>query len=405
MRIVYLHQHFNTPAMAGGTRSYEIGRRLVRAGHDVQMITAWREPTERRGWFSTVEEGIHVHWLPIRYANSMSFWRRIAAFVSFAWHATRKASSLDADVIFATSTPLTIAAPAMIASRKQGVPFVFEVRDMWPDVPIAFGIIRNPLMISATRWFERLTYSRANSIIALAPGMRKDIIAKNVPAEKVAVVPNGCDLDLAETGTDVRTRHAWLGNRKLVIYAGAIGMANSVTYLVHLAARVSEVDPEIRFVVFGEGSEREAVSNLAAEKSVLHKTLFLFGPAAKKDLAPWLKAADLHVALMKGPKVYLKDAVNNKFFDALAFGKPVANNFDGWQTEIAEEADIGVALDPVDHDTAARQLVAALQDDAWLAGASRRARELAKTRFNRDLLARQVEAILVRAARQSGPSG
>src|SRR5699024_5606020 len=111
MKIIYLHQYFNTPDMAGGTRSYEMARRLVAWGHEVHMVTSWREPTDKHGWFTSVEAGIQVHWLPLPYGNYMGYRERIQAFLLFAWKAARKAASIPADVIFATSTPLTIAIP------------------------------------------------------------------------------------------------------------------------------------------------------------------------------------------------------------------------------------------------------------------------------------------------------
>jgi thioesterase domain-containing protein len=109
MKITYLHQYFNTPSMSGGTRSYEMAKRLVAKGHEVNMITSWREDDGRKGWFETEEAGIRVHWLPVPYSNKMGFRERINAFIRFAFGAARKAASLPADLVFATSTPLTIA--------------------------------------------------------------------------------------------------------------------------------------------------------------------------------------------------------------------------------------------------------------------------------------------------------
>ena len=138
MRILYLHQYFNTPDMTGGTRSYEMALRLVRAGHEVHMITSERTPgIDRRGWRVEDVHGITVHWLPVRYSNRMTFARRLVAFAEFAWGAGRRAASLDTDLVFATSTPLTIALPGVYAARHHRIPMVLEVRDLWPTVPIA----------------------------------------------------------------------------------------------------------------------------------------------------------------------------------------------------------------------------------------------------------------------------
>jgi glycosyltransferase involved in cell wall biosynthesis len=268
---------------------------------------------------------------------------------------------------------------------------------MWPDVPIAIGAIRNPILVWLARWLERMTYRRAAYVVALAPGMREDIIAKGVPAEKITVIPNGCDLDVfasSDRGGSPRTDFAWLGDRKMLIFAGTLGLVNGVDYLVRLAHQVARLDPEIRFVVIGGGREKDAIRSLAGREGVLDRNFFMIEPMPKRELARWLSAADMAVALFTGPRAVWKDAVQNKFFDALAAGKPISNNFDGWQSRIATEADVGLILNPEDTVIAAQALVGALHDETWLAGVPGRARILAEGRFNRDQLAVQLEHVL-----------
>jgi UDP-N-acetylglucosamine:LPS N-acetylglucosamine transferase len=160
MKVIYLHQYFNTPKMSGGTRSYEMARRLVAAGHEVHMVTTWRTETAHDDWFHTTESGIQVHWLPVSYSNSKTYTQRIRAVLSFAIQACRKAVDLKGDLIFATSTPLTIAIPGIYASWRNRLPMVFEVRDLWPELPIAVGALRSPVLKWLARKFERFTYRR-----------------------------------------------------------------------------------------------------------------------------------------------------------------------------------------------------------------------------------------------------
>jgi glycosyltransferase involved in cell wall biosynthesis len=327
----------------------------------------------------------------------MGFARRLLAFCRFAGLATFRATRMNGDVIFATSTPLTIAIPALLASWIRGIPFVFEVRDMWPDVPIAMGTIRNPILVWLSRRLELLTYRRAAYVVALAPGMREDIIAKGVASEKVGVIPNGCDIDVfspAPADKSHREEFAWLGSRKLVLYAGAIGLVNGVDYFVDLAREVRLSDPDIRFVVVGGGREAEVVKDRAARAEVLGQNFFMFPAVSKRKLGRWLHDANLVCALIRGPRVLWKDAVQNKFFDALAAEKPIACNFDGWQSRLALEANVGITLSPTDIQAAAQQLTAALRDGEWLDGVPLRAREIAKGRFNRDRLAVELEQAL-----------
>ncbi|MFO0961578.1 MAG: glycosyltransferase family 4 protein [Phycisphaerales bacterium] len=403
MHIVYLHQYFVTPSMPDGTRSYEMARRLVAAGHRVSMVASYRYPTDRTGWYTTNEDGIEVHWLPVPYSNKMSFMQRIGAFLRFALGAARKAATLKGDVVFATSTPLTIAIPGAWASWRMGVPMVFEVRDMWPDVPIAMGILRNPVLVKLARMLESFAYRRARHIVALAPGMRDDIVAKGVPASKITVIPNGCDNSIfggaADPAHSPRRKHAWLGDRPMVIYPGAVGRVNGVGYLVEVAKACQTIDPEVRFVIIGGGGEWETVREHARQAGVLDRSFFMLPAMPKNELAHWVIDSDLLMCLI-GPKSVSKDAVQNKFFDAMAAGKPTGNNFEGFQTRIAAEHDIGIVMDD-DPAKGAQLLCSKLRDRAWLAGAAERSRRLAAGEFSRDALAAKLRRVLEETVAQS----
>ena len=196
MKILYLPQYCTTPAMSGGTRSYEMAKRLVAAGHEVHVITTWRGASERRDWWVEDIDGIQVHWLPVPYSNAMGFARRLKAFFHFAARSARRAVTIGGDVVFATSTPLTIALPAVAAARKLKRPMVFEVRDLWPLLPIAIGALRSPVTIALARWLERFAYRNADRIVALSPGMAEGVVATGYDPARVHVIPNSCDLDL-----------------------------------------------------------------------------------------------------------------------------------------------------------------------------------------------------------------
>src|SRR5690554_1131687 len=168
MKIIYLHQYFNTPQMSGGTRSYEMARRMVAAGHEVHMLTSYRDSDAlERGWFHSEESGIQVHWYPVPYSNHMGFMQRVKAFLAFALAARKKAIELEGDIIFATSTLLTIALPAVAASRKKKVPLVVEVRDLWPEMPIAMGAIKSPVLRYLAHKLARWAYRNSAAVVAL----------------------------------------------------------------------------------------------------------------------------------------------------------------------------------------------------------------------------------------------
>lgn len=361
------------------------------------MITSNREVSSHSTWYTTNEEGIEVHWLPIAYSNQMSYPKRISAFLRFAILSACRAASIRGDVVFATSTPLTVAIPGLYTSWKRSIPMVFEVRDMWPAVPIAIGAIRNPLIIWCTQILERTAYRRSAHIVALAPGMKDDIVATGIPVEKVTVIPNGCDLDIFRQSSAIlnpRMKHDWLVDRKLVVFTGTIGKVNGVSYLARVAACVKAIDPEIRFVVVGDGADAPNVRSVALQCGVLDSTFYMFPSQPKRDAAQWVRSADLVMCLFTGPRVIWKDAVQNKFFDAVAAGKPTASNFEGFQSLLALKHKIGVILDPNNYEMAARQLVQTLNNVDWLQEVASRSKALAEGEFSRNGLVNRLLTVL-----------
>ncbi len=404
MKIVYIHQYFRTPTEPGSIRSYEMARRFVEWGHEVDLITTGPQATG--GWRVSDEAGVRVHWLPIPYSNTTNIRERIGSFFRFAYGAARKASTLEADVIFATSTPLTVALPAVWASKRQKAPMVFEVRDLWPEIPIAMGVLKGKGVITAARWLERFAYRNAAHVIALSPGMKEGVVRTGYPAERVHVVPNAADLELFDVprgaGQAFRRRHDWLGDRPLVVYAGTLGQVNGVGYLARLAEAVYKNAPDIRFLVVGRGQEVDKLGALATELGVLDKNFFMHDKVAKNELPEILSAADLATSLVVDIRE-LWDNSANKFFDGLASGTAFAVNHGGWQADLLERHEAGIALHPHDFGEAKAKLITFLRDRARVESAGHNARRLAETSFARETLSRQLEQVLVSTQTSATP--
>jgi glycosyltransferase involved in cell wall biosynthesis len=399
MRIVYLHQYFNTPLMAGSTRSYDVASRLVHRGHSVDVVTSLRDGTAARSWRTTDEGGINVHWLPVPYSNEMDYRDRMRAFLRFAYRSAWKASSIGGDVVFATSTPLTIAIPAVFAARRNRIPMVFEVRDLWPTVPIALGALRSPLSRWLAQQLERFAYRNATQVIALSPGMAEGVKRAGYPEERITVIPNASDLDLfwREPGrtSSFRRKHPELGAGPIVLYAGTLGTVNGVEYFVELAAVTLEVAPMVRFVIIGTGRERERIVARALETGVLNENLFVYAPMPKEALAEAFSAAAVTTSLFID-LCELEANSANKFFDGLAAGAPVAINYGGWQADLLEETNAGIRLSR-DAQIASQQILHLLSDPALLSSMGCNARRLAEERFSSDQLGRGVEGVLTAA--------
>jgi len=388
----------------GGIRSYEMARRLVAWGHEVHMVTSDQTGTQSDRWRETNEDGIHVHWLRVEYNNSMGFSRRILAFLKFAILSARKAKSIDGDVVFATSTPLTIALPAVWAAKRRNRPMVFEVRDLWPEIPIAIGAIKSKPMIAAAKWLERFAYRNSAAVVALSPGMRDGVVAAGYPAEKVVIIPNAADLDFfavpEESAQHFRSQFDWLQDRPLVVYSGTFGFMNGVPYLARLAAEVRKLNPDIRFLAIGSGREHDRIIDTATKLGVLNETFFVLDRVKKADMPSIYRAANLVTSLFINlPEMQANSA--NKFFDGLAAGTPIAINYGGWHAELLEQTGAGIHLPPEDYAAAAAKLVSHLSDPQWLEQAGRRSRQLAEERFARDDLTRKLEATLLAACNQA----
>lgn len=384
--------------MSGGTRSYEMARRMVSAGHEVHMVTSIRESVSgHKSWFETEESGIHIHWYPVPYSNHMSYLKRIGAFLSFANAARSKAVELDGDLIFATSTPLTIALPAVPAAQKNKIPMVFEVRDLWPEMPIAMGALNNPLLRIAARWLERWAYRNSAAIVALSPGMKDGVVATGYPENRVAVVPNSSDnREFLYNATDAlrfRSQRHWLGDKPLLVYTGTFGKVNGVDYMVDLAVALLKRASDVQILLVGDGAERDRIKQLAEQAGVLGKNLFIENPLPKKDIPALLSASTMASALFIDlPEMRPNSA--NKFFDALASGTPVLLNYGGWMHDLVTTHACGLAMWQKPVEDVAAELDAKIHDQDWLENTGNAARNLAETSFDRDVLAAQLITVL-----------
>lgn len=404
MRIVYLHQYFNVPSDSGGTRSYEFARRMVGRGHEVHVLTSDRQGLQSQSiWTQREVAGIYVHRIGVPYDNNMSFYRRIWAFIVFALRAARRSRAVNPDVIFATSTPLTIFIPAYFASLFRRTPIVFEIRDSWPTVPIELGYLRNPFLIGLARLLERFAYCRARHIIALSPGMADDARRHGARKKPITVIPNSADIDLftvpSSVGKTWRSKNDIPADALLVVYTGTFGRANGVDYLVDLASEVAKQLPNVVFALIGGGSEKKDVTAKAKAANLLGSTVRILPTVAKNEVPSVLSAATVSTSIVTNNRVMENNSAN-KFFDSLAAGRPIAINHGGWQADLIQKHKLGVVLNAGSIERDSAVLVSLLSDQEKLAQSSRNAHELAGESFARDALATELIEILEAVGRK-----
>lgn len=394
-RLIYLHQYFTPPNAPGGTRSWEFCCRLIRDGWEVEVICADSNIGENFDKALNMlpekdRKRLLINIIPQKYNNEMGYIQRIISFAKFSVFAVvRLLTAKKSDLVFATSTPLTIVIPALINKLIFRVPYIFEVRDLWPEMPIAVGALRSPALIYLASKLEMLAYKNAEHIIALSPGMKDGISKLGISDSKVTVIPNSCDNSRfrvdSSLGKEFLEAHPSLKTGPLVVYAGTFGYLNNVSYLAHIAKHFLELLPGTNFLAVGQGGDKENVYTTANDLGVLGRNFHIWDSIPKQDIPKLLSACTVATSLFR-PLPEMEKNSANKFFDALAAGCPVVINYGGWQKNILEKNATGISLDSENYKQAALDLFDFLNDRERLELAQSAARKIADTEFDRDFL-------------------
>ncbi|MEN6574794.1 MAG: glycosyltransferase family 4 protein [Phycisphaerales bacterium] len=411
MRILYIHQYFASRKGRTGTRSYEFGRYLAGKGHEVTMITSGvanaefpLDPNGKDREYSV--DGIRVLSVAGGYndphmGTTMGGCRRMLKFCGF-WQAAVRAGKkrMPPNVVFATHTPLTVGLAGAALGRHFGVPFVFEVRDLWPQALVNVGALRNPVVIQLMKWTARHIYRAADHIIALSPGMKQGIVESGIEDEKVTVIPNASDLDLFRPDLDgaAARERLGLGERFAGIYFGAMGLANGLEYVVEAAKILAErKEDRIVLVLHGDGGARSKLESLAKGYG-LTNVVFSDLVADKGQVARIVAGCDVCLTIYRAAKE--QSWSPNKMFDALAAGRPVLINVGGWLGETIEQNECGLSLDPARPEALADALVKLSREPDLCKRMGANARALAERQFDRNLLAGCLEEVLAEASQR-----
>lgn len=404
MRILLIHQFFLEKDDGGGSRFNEMTRSWAEAGHEVTVLSGMvhyasgKKPGKYKGKFIVRDNGFYpgvdVIRCHVSKTYNANFLGRLWGYFSFVF------SGLFAglfklgkkhDIIVATSPPLFIGIIAITLSLIKRIPFVFEVRDLWPESAIDTGIIKNKAIIRFSYWFEAFVYRRARLINVLTPAFKETLIhKKKVPASKILFIPNAADFSLAEniaTNFDAKkfkSEHG-LENKFVITYVGAHGVANHLIQLIEAAEHLR--DTNVVFQLIGDGMQKEMLINETKKRGLSDHILFR-DSVPKADVFKYILASDMGASVLKKVDTF-KTIYSNKTFDYMACKKPVLLLIDGVSRELVEKANCGVYAEPENAEDIAKKIRDCLAQPALLPEQGQNGYHYAKHHFDRQKLAIQ----------------
>jgi colanic acid biosynthesis glycosyl transferase WcaI len=404
MQILYLSQYFPPEAGATQTRAYEMARNLVLLGHQVSLIAEFPNhpsgiiPPSYRGKVFEKEnlEGIDVIRVWVKASPVKNFRNRIMFYLSYMINASLVGISLGRkhfDLIYASSPPLFVGGTALFLSKILRVPFIFEVRDLWPESAIALGELSNQKAINLATSLEEACYSRSRAVVVVTRGIYDHLLERGLPGRKLALIPNGSNVVLFQFSPEERERvRSSLGvaDHFIVIYAGIFGVAQDLETIVEAARLLQEV-AKIHFVLIGDGPKRAEITNIVNQQRIHNLTILPEQPREK--MPAYLSASDLAIIPLRNLELF-KGALPSKMFDAWACERPLLLSVDGEAREIMESAQGGVYIPPEDPHAMANAILRLEQNPDELRQMGMNGRNFTVLNYSRQVLAEKLEYFL-----------
>lgn len=383
MRILYFYQYFSTPRGAWGTRVYEFARNWVKQGHKVTVVTAiyYKSDITAKKFLETqLFDGITVKIINVVIDNRHSIPKRLWTFIQFNVMACFYALRLPCDMVIASSGPILIGLPGLVARYFRRKKLVFEVRDLWPQGAIELGIITNPVLKWVAYKFEDFCYNSSDLIVALSPGM-KDNIKQRFNHTKVVSITNGADLALFGESNNGEFLNA---HGDYAIYTGNLGSVNNSGWLLETARILNSYGRnDIKILLIGDGQEREAIDEAINKENL--SNIMRLDLMPKLELVNFVQNALVSLVPLKGTPV-LDHSSPNKFFESLAAGVPVIQNTQGWIKDFLEEHSIGFTVSPNNAKDLADLLVQLFDDKEQAKRMGKNAKMVAEKYFDKDHL-------------------
>lgn len=410
MRVLILSQYYDPEPVP---KAGELARELRDRGHEVEVITGFPNYPSGdlyEGYRLGLVQRAVVDGIPVRRAfevpyHGTSAIGRLVNYWSFAFCAPLAGLFVKrADVMYVWHPPLTVGVAAWLIARLRGIPFVYDVQDIWPDSAVLSGMLRGGFVVKAMARLERFVYRRATHLLVVTEGARQNLIAKGMPPEKVTVMRHWIDESIfdedgAAQREGVRGAQGW-SDRFVALFAGNIGMVQGLDTVVRAAALLGDSD-RIRIVMMGDGADKARLQALAAELHVGGDRLQFIERQPMKAVPPFMAAADALLVHLRRSEIshYI---IPTKTLAYLAAGKPVVMAMEGAAADLVRDAGAGLIVPPDDP----QQLVDALRRLANLPAPEREAygtagRDYLQKTMTKQKVVPQYEEVLRRAARKS----
>jgi glycosyltransferase involved in cell wall biosynthesis len=397
MRIVYFYQYFTTPKGSYGTRVYEFTKQWVEQGHEVIVVTSVYAKSDIKATKfleNQTVDGVQLKIINVTIDNKQSFLKRIYTFLVYSFFSVYYAFTLKCDLVIASSGPITVGIPGLIANIFRRNKFVFEVRDLWPEGPIELGVLNNKIIQKLSYAFEKWCYKRSSLVVALSPGMQQNILDR-FPETNVISITNSANIELFSTPKKPIS-HPKLKDKKYAIYTGNIGMVNNSELLYRAAIKLQEQGRgDINIVLIGDGQLKEDLK----KKSENVENIHFLDLMPKNELVNYVKNAFVSLIPLNNTPM-LATSSPNKLFESMAASIPVIQSTFGWIKVMLENTQSGFTVSATNETELVKRLIELADNENLVSEMGKRGFEYAKVNFDKDVLAQKMLDGIVKAYKE-----
>lgn len=402
MKILIITQYFPPEVAAGANRTYEHAKHWIKLGAEVTVVTCFPNyptgniPEKYKGLKYLEEEidGIKVIRTFTYATPNKGFFRRIIGYFSFMFSSVIQSYNKmgKQDVIIASSPPYTVGISGMVLGKLKKTPFIFEVRDLWPESIIQLGQVKNKILINILEYIELMMYRNASLIVGISDPFVDFISVKGIEKEKIKIIKNGVNLDLfqpKEVNTKLKNSLG-LESKFVISYFGTFGLAQGLESIIR-TADILKNNSEIHFLLIGDGADRDKLLALKNEFEISNVTILK--PIPKAELVDYYSISDVMLVPLRNLSLF-NSALPSKMFEIMAMGKPIIHTVDGEARKLLEREGAGKFVEAENFKKLASEIILIKNNSEWLFSASKSARKLVEEKFNRNNLAREYLNIL-----------